>query len=413
MCLKEFILTLTDSLAYIDVVPTTEELTVLFSEIDLDNDGWVSYKTYFEFLTLYFGSKSEVSLESRRDNEFQSVVRKHSSLNLSPEQRFARIIMREMKYLLDDYNPFQTYDEQLIRRFLKDLFKLTDDEIDYVMRNLFRYGVGSGGLFMEMEIAGIFLEILFAEIALRRMHKDKKFLRWKDRLISLPEFLQLVDSACYWMRNKPPQDLLIEIFGNLDTDKDGFITYEQYIMFIKNFLSKRRDNSIDWKRFIEQEPPKTKDEKLYEDIWSDLRVLYMHYVKGQYLQEDELELLVKEVLHETTQNELEYIFWNMFRYDPNNDKNIEFEEFAPFILIHAGEIALQRFHFQQVLGKNSLSNQEFKLVFREAYHFLRTLNKTDQLLNVIFGELDTNNDGFITYKEFMTWIVLNVSRTVR
>ena len=101
-------------------------------------------------------------METRRDNEFMAIVKKHSGQNLSPEQMFARIIMREMKYLLDDYNPFQTYDEQLIRRFLKDIFKLADDEIDYVMRNLFRYGVGSGGLFMEMEIAGIFLEILFA-----------------------------------------------------------------------------------------------------------------------------------------------------------------------------------------------------------------------------------------------------------
>ena len=90
----------------------------------------------------------------------------------------------------------------------------------------------------------------------------------------------------------------------------------------------------------------------------------MHYVKGTYLHEEELELLVREVLHETTQKELEYIFWNMFRYDPNNDKNIEFEEFAPFILIHAGEIALQRFHFQQVLGKKTLNNEEFKLIFR-------------------------------------------------
>jgi len=42
---------------------------------------------------------------------------------------------------------------------------------------------------MEMEIAGIFLEILFAEIALMRMHKNKQFARWKERLISLDEFL--------------------------------------------------------------------------------------------------------------------------------------------------------------------------------------------------------------------------------
>jgi Ca2+-binding EF-hand superfamily protein len=189
MNLKEFMLTLENSFAYIEVVPTKQELTVLFSEIDLDKDGWISYKTYFEFLRVYFGSKSEVSTETRRDNEFKVLVKKHSSLKLSPEQRFVRMIMREMKYLLDDYNPFQLYDENIIRLFLKNIFELTEDEIDYVMRNFFRSLVGSSGLFMEMEIAGIFLEILFAEIALMRMHKKKKFLRWKDRLINLEEFL--------------------------------------------------------------------------------------------------------------------------------------------------------------------------------------------------------------------------------
>lgn len=247
-----------------------------------------------------------------------------------------------------------------------------------------------------------------------RMHKNKRFARGKEHLISLHEFFELVESACYWMRNKPPKELLAEIFINLDTDKDEYITFEQYIMFIRNFLSKRRDNSIEWKRFIELESPKTKDEILYLDIWSDLKALYMHYVKGKYLQESELEQLVRQVLHETTQAELEYIFWNMFRYDPNGDKNIEFEEFAPFILTHAAEIALQRFHFQQAInGKSTLNRMEFKLVFRQAYHFLKTLRKKKEILNEIFAELDTNKDGFITYKEFMTWVVINISKTVR
>jgi len=148
MNLTEFIFTLENSLAYIDIIPTKEELTVLFSEVDLDQAGWISYKHYFEFLIAYFGTKSEVGFETRRDNEFLKLVSKDSNSGLSPEQRFAKMVMREMKFILDDYNPFHTFDDTLIRRFLRDIFKLTDDEIDYVMRNFFRYGVGSGGIFM-------------------------------------------------------------------------------------------------------------------------------------------------------------------------------------------------------------------------------------------------------------------------
>lgn len=87
-------------------------------------------------------------METRRDNEFHSIVKKHSSQNLSPEQRFARLVMREMKYLLEDYNPFKIFDEYLIRRFLRDIMKLSDNESDYVIRNFFRHGVDTGGLFM-------------------------------------------------------------------------------------------------------------------------------------------------------------------------------------------------------------------------------------------------------------------------
>jgi Ca2+-binding EF-hand superfamily protein len=83
--LKEFIYTLENSLAYIDIVPTKQELTTLFSEIDLAKNGWISYQTYFEFLALYFGSRSEVSVETRRDSDFQALIKKHSSVKLSPE----------------------------------------------------------------------------------------------------------------------------------------------------------------------------------------------------------------------------------------------------------------------------------------------------------------------------------------
>lgn len=49
-----------------------------------------------------------------------------------------------------------------------------------------------------------------------------------------------------------------------------------------------------------------------------------------------------EVLNETTQRELDYIFWNKFRIDPNGDKSIEFFEFVRF-LFYLGSIYLRSF----------------------------------------------------------------------
>lgn len=55
---SEFILTLRDALSYLQAEATDDQLKLLFSEIDLNKDGYITYKEYFEFLVLYFGSGS-------------------------------------------------------------------------------------------------------------------------------------------------------------------------------------------------------------------------------------------------------------------------------------------------------------------------------------------------------------------
>jgi Ca2+-binding EF-hand superfamily protein len=59
----EFIHTLTYSFSFIDFKVTEAELKLLFSEVDLDHDGWISYADYFKFLRFYFGSESVIYLE--------------------------------------------------------------------------------------------------------------------------------------------------------------------------------------------------------------------------------------------------------------------------------------------------------------------------------------------------------------
>lgn len=43
-----------------------------------------------------------------------------------------------------------------------------------------------------------------------------------------------------------------------------------------------------------------------------------------YLNESDLRSFVVDVLHEKSKRELDYIFWNIFRVDPNSDCKIEF-----------------------------------------------------------------------------------------
>ena len=52
----EFGFTLNSALAYISLEATKEEIRLIFSEIDEEKTGWITYETYFMFLKYYFGS---------------------------------------------------------------------------------------------------------------------------------------------------------------------------------------------------------------------------------------------------------------------------------------------------------------------------------------------------------------------
>ena len=44
--------------------------------------------------------------------------------------------------------------------------------------------------------------------------------------------------ACYFVNLKPFKEDLEAIFAELDTDKDGFITIQEYIDFIRKYLGR-------------------------------------------------------------------------------------------------------------------------------------------------------------------------------
>lgn len=66
-------------------------------------------------------------------------------------------------------------------------------------------------------------------------------------------------------------------------------------------------------------------------------------------------------MKETDQLELDYIFKNVFRLDPDGSGGISFNEFANFFLKrHCGEIALQRAHKKNLIGKGSERKLNFQ-----------------------------------------------------
>lgn len=100
--------------------------------------------------------------------------------------------------------------------------------------------MNKSGLPLEMELVRIFLYLFFAEIVLLRMHRKGEIKRGKERMISLEEFLEVFRQGTKWMKKQIPRELLVLIFEIIDTNKDGFITYLEFVNFIKKHFSNQK-----------------------------------------------------------------------------------------------------------------------------------------------------------------------------
>ena len=128
------------------------------------------------------------------------------------------------------------FEEDEIEAIFYHVFGLNENEISYVLLKFFNFANRKNKSLTFDELVRILLEIYFVEIILKRKYKDLQSDQSKTRKISLNEFIELVLFACFFLRVKPSREDLTEIFRSLDTDKDGYITFAEYIDFIRKYL---------------------------------------------------------------------------------------------------------------------------------------------------------------------------------
>lgn len=97
-----------------------------------------------------------------------------------------------------------------------------------------------GAMTLE-DLISLVLSVYFIEIVFKR--KCGANGKWANSKISLEDFIELFTEHCYFVRVKPSREDLEAIFKELDTDKDGFLTFHQYSNFIKNYLGNGLDLS--------------------------------------------------------------------------------------------------------------------------------------------------------------------------
>ena len=78
---------------------------------------------------------------------------------------------------------------------------------------------------------------------------------------------------------------------------------------------------------------------------------------------------------------------------------------------HAGEIALQRFHKEQIKGKSSLTKDEIYIVFSNAFNFLSSMPKQKGVIEIIYERIGKGKDP--SYGNYLGWISLALAKRFR
>ena len=68
------------------------------------------------------------------------------------------------------------------------------------------------------------------------------------------------------------------------------------------------------------------------------------------------------------------------------------------------ELGLTRYSQNHPNAKKTLNKEEFLILLRNTYKFLLILRVKTSILLLIFAKIDKNNDGLITYDEYLKWV---------
>jgi Ca2+-binding EF-hand superfamily protein len=110
----------------------------------------------------------------------------------------------------------------------------------------------------------------------------------------------LITDACFFLKLKPTKEDLTWIFHELDTDHDGFITFQQYADFIRKYLGNNTDFTIK-KPTIKVDIPNVSEEEyaFVFAMWDELKRYFDKYDQGAkgFLTNAELKAFAIEVLN--------------------------------------------------------------------------------------------------------------------
>lgn len=219
------------------------------------------------------------------------------------------------------------------------------------------------------------------------------------------EFCQTLDYSLKGIGCPAPFSMYEHLFREIDLDRDGWISYSDYFLFLREYFgSSSYAASIENIKVENQTEPEwidgnneTPEQRIAKLVYSQLKISVMleDKQKKMLIKRDQADAILKNVFGENGY-EKDQIIKNIMQ----GNSQISYENFmlhlVPYYLC---QIVIQR----NCPNISRIENGSFTVLFNKFLSFV-AVKPADHILMKIFEKADGDRDGFISIQEYTQMI---------
>lgn len=232
MTLAEFNHLVNKAYKFLDVQLDEATAGEIFKEIDVDEDSLITYVEYFKFIEKYVCRPANYKVP--KSEERPKVDKDENPQGTERFSKLRRYIWDNLRRLYEAYvhgRCLSASDVEFRALIQAIIGNISDEETTFLCLGLLKHHFKN----IEFEPFAIHFIYLVAELGLSRFAKNNP--PASKKTLTRDEFVRVLCNSFSFLRlDLFKKSILYKIFEKIDTDHDGLISYEQYLLWVKNFL---------------------------------------------------------------------------------------------------------------------------------------------------------------------------------